>query len=457
MMRKTYLLQDPYDTDAIAFMQAIFTDFGLRPTCFYTDPKARYYGEREYPILRSKAVEASFDADLDDVADLVRRVTEHHDVVGIVPYREDTVEVAAEVLKHVDIGANSAEVLARCRDKFAMKQHLANGDPAVRVPQSFAVRTFDDVAACGLSSRFVLKPNSGMGSTNLGIFSGTDDRDAIEKHLELDPKRDWVAEEFIEGIEYRVSGLVRRDATVQTLAVFQYIPFRVDERFTMAYGAESQIASTDERFGILQEYAESAIRALGICGLPFHMEVKIDDQGPALIDFGARVASESTGHLLSQMHPDRPNMYSVAGHDYIGPNRFAMDPVDYAHYDSGTSMLVYGISDIEGIIRSLDGFDEIEAMPEFVSWPVRPHVGDPIRAMRKLRDSPYIVVLRHDGSLERTLELVDHVRRTIRINERSELSTRARGVAVYTAGRARRKARWLAHRLWEADRLRRLR
>ncbi len=454
MRRRAYLIQDPYDTDAIEFIRAIFIDFGLRPVCFYTDPKGRYYGEQAFPILTSDAIEASFDADLDDLGDLARRVTETYDIVGIVPYREDTLEVAANILRHLDVDWNSAETLALCRDKNAMKQHLATAEPAVRVPRSAAIRTYDDIVACDPPKRFVLKPNSGMGSTHLGFFSATDDRDTVERHLALDPDGLWALEEFIDGIEYRVNGMIRRDGTVQTLLVMEYHPVQLDEHFALAYASESQVHSTDDRFGPLHEYAAAAIGALGVRGVPFHMEVKVDDEGPALIDFGARVGSEGTGYLLSQLHPGRPNLYSVAGHDHVGPNTFAMDPVDYEHYDSMTSVLVYGISEIGGVISSMDGFDEIEAMPEFVNWPVRPSIGDPIRVMRELRDSPYIVALRHDGPPERSQDLIEHVRATIRFNERSERQRKARATAKQTLTRARRKSRWIAHRMKSASDLR---
>ena len=35
--RRTYLIQDPYDEDAIDFIRTISIYFGLRPVCLYTD------------------------------------------------------------------------------------------------------------------------------------------------------------------------------------------------------------------------------------------------------------------------------------------------------------------------------------------------------------------------------------------------------------------------------------
>ena len=439
--RQTYLLQDPYDDDAITYMNTMYTSFGLRPVCFYTNTKASFYGKNRYPILRSKAIEASFDVDLTDLGSFVEEMSRRYDVRAVIPYREDTVEVAARVLEHLDLDWNSATTLARFRDKHALKEHITSNDPSARTPMSRIIENVSDVFAVDLPRRFVIKPNNGMGSENLGFF-GPDERSAIEAHLAKSPSTTWILEEYIDGPEFRINGLIRRDGTVQTLAIFEYVPLELSDHFTLAYSADSQVASTDDRFTQMHAYASTVLRATGLRGSPFHMEVKIDQDGPALIDLGARVASEGTGHILSMLHPARPDMYSVAAHDVMGPNNYALEPLDYTCYDQRTSMMVCGTCSEGGVIRSLHGIDEIESLPEFVSWAVKPEIGDPLRPTDDLRSTPYIVNLRHDGGYDGTLQLADRTRTTIRWNLETGPRAKINGQAANLVPRIRAKARW---------------
>ena len=166
--RQTYLIQDPYDHDATQFIRTIGTYFGLRPICFYTDVKARFYGERRFPILTSDLIERSEMVELDDLAAFAERVTAEYDVLGVVPYREDTVEVAAELCEHLDLGWNTPETLRLFRDKHELKMHVGRTDPDVRVPACRLVETITDVERDPLPERFVLKPNDGFGNRAIG-------------------------------------------------------------------------------------------------------------------------------------------------------------------------------------------------------------------------------------------------------------------------------------------------
>jgi hypothetical protein len=445
--RRSFLIQEPYDDDAIRFIEAMFRAFGLRPVCWYRSPKDRFYGEQQYAILKSSAIEAAYNVDEADLEAFARKVAEEYEIVAAIPYREDTVEHVARMLPHLpDVDWVDGATLGRFRDKQAMKTFIRRYHPTVRVPASRSVRTFDDVFNPNPPDRFVLKPNDGMGSTSLGFFT-PDNPDGIRAHLDSRPGLLWIMEEFIDGTEFRVNGQVRRDGTVQPLVVARYLPQQVTETFTLGYATEHGVMPSDPEWDRCIAYTESIVAATGITGSPFHLEFRIDDHGPAMVDFAARTPSEACGVNMSWLHPQRPDFFAVACRDYVGPNEFALDPVDTRVAEKRRFMSISGISKQEGVITAIAGLEQVERLPEFVSWPVRPALGDQVRVTTDLRGTPYILNLRHDGDVDRTMELDAMVRSLIRIQVAEgarDLPSRLRNSVL---PRAARKATWLAHRL----------
>lgn len=443
--RRTYLIQDPYDTDALEFIRTMAMSFGLSPTCLYSDPKARFYGERAFPILRSPMVRAAHDVDLRDLGALADEVRDQ--VVGIIPYREDTVEVAAELLEHFDVGWNDPETLRRFRDKFELKAHVRCVDPTVRVPHCRLVRSAEDLRTDDLPTRFVIKPNDGFGNVSIGVFDRGDLREAIA-HVESRRDVTWILEEYIDGVEYHVDGQVRGPGEVTALAVMEYVR-EIVNGYPTVYVGEVQCTTDHALFEQLTGYAERLLTATGLQRCPFHLEVKVDDRGPCLIDLGARFPSEGGALTLSRLHPGRLSAYAVASHDYLGENSVATEPVDWTAYDSARTVLAYGISQDDGLISSLRGIEEVEQLPEFVRWPVRPRIGDELVPTEDLRGAPYIVELSCPGSEDDARELIDRVQQMVRWNTDSSRRSAAAARLTDLSSRARRKVPWVAHRVGE--------
>ena len=191
--RTTYLIQDPYDDDAVQFIRTIFTYFGLRPVCFYTDCKGRFYGERQYPILTSDLIEAVLDVRHDDLGAFVDTVHARYNVAGIVPYREDTFEVAADLCELLDLHWNDPAVLRRFRDKAGQRRHVREVDADhSRAKCSPPVRSAAEIFDETVPDRFVVKPNSGFGNRAIGIFE-RDQRQEVSgpprapSRLDMDP------------------------------------------------------------------------------------------------------------------------------------------------------------------------------------------------------------------------------------------------------------------------------
>lgn len=444
-MREAYIIVDPCHVDALPYISAMEVAFGMLPICVYQDPKARFYAEQADPRVRPHQVAASVVLEPDRLESLLGELRSRFDIRAVIPWDESYVELAAAMLPHLDVDWMDGDALSMFRDKHRMKETITARDPSIRVPRTRLVRTVEDIRAEPLPDRFVIKPNDGMGSLNLGFFSTETDDDTLTRHLALSRRKPWILEELIDGPEFRINGLVRRDGTVQPLFVSEYLPRRISENLTLAYPAETQLRTTDERWPLLVDYATAVLTATGLRGSPFHLEVKVDDRGPAIIDLGARLASDGGGWNMSILHPDRPDVYAVSSRDYVGDNHFAMDPPDYRFHDAGCCANICGISSESGMIVGVSGIEQVEAMPEFLRWTTKPEVGQMVSETIDLATYSYIASFRHEGDRDETLELQQRVYDTIRLDVDPSPRPWSRGRLEQLAQRSIRKSSWLAH------------
>lgn len=442
--RRTYLMQNPYAPEAQRFISTIADSFGLRPVCVYTDPKERFYQARKYPLLADDLVEANIEADPDDLTGIVEAVSDRFEIAAVIPWEEDFVAPSADLSEMLGLDWNPAEVVRRFRDKNDLKTFLR--ERGIRVPISRIVSSVDDVYDGDLPDRFVIKPNDGSGNLEVSIFD-RDERAAVAAKL-ASSEHTWVLEEFVGGEEYHVDGQIRPDGSVTVLGVYHYRRTSVGDCDTV-YDSERSVHTDEPVFAACADYARVLLTASELRSSPFHMEVKVDDHGPAMIDLGARLGSEGIPESINRLHPGRPGMYWVAVQDYFGVP-FAEPPVDWTQYDSVYEAYAYGISETDGRILNVHGVDEIARMPEFVRWLIRPQVGRTLVPTSNLGTVPWMVEFDVRGDLDEVERVLETARRTVRLNVDPSPVDQATARGVDIAGRVAGKARWIAHRLADA-------
>jgi len=388
----------------------------MRPVCLYTNRKDRFYGEDVFPALRT----------------------------DVVPFREDKIESAADICEILDLSWNEPGVLRRFRDKYAMKSYIARNAPEIRVPLHWKVQSSEDLVETSLPDRFVVKPNDGLANTDVGIFN-RDELDLARKHIDDHAQEAWVIEEFITGIEYAVNGHVGPDGHIDVVAVMEYVRGEVNGYQTV-YLNEMQLRTNEGPFAELVQYATALITALDLRSCPFHLEAKVDADGPCVIDLGARLPSECSGHFMTRMHPYRPNMYLVAAHDYLGRSDLGRLPLRWDHYNQTRAMLIYGICEEATRIRTLHGVEDVEALPEFVRWPMKPAVGTRLETTTDLFSTPWVVEVEGDMSREEAFAFADKVRSMITWNATASVSTQGKAVMAEVVPRGSRRGRWLVER-----------
>jgi len=238
-------------------------------------------------------------------ASLMREYARTRPIDAVVPVDDATTVVGAAIGEALGLRANKPAAVSATRDKQSMREALARA--GVRQP-AFAVFSITDdptAVAAGVSYPCVLKPlvlSASRGviraDTAAGFAAAWQRIAAILAEADVQAlgqgARKILVEDFVPGFEVALEGMLT-DGRLTTLAIFDK-PDPLDGPFF-----EETIYVTPSRLPpeTQQAIAGCAARAAGALGLsdgPIHVELRINDAGPWLIELAAR----SIGGLCSR-------------------------------------------------------------------------------------------------------------------------------------------------------------
>jgi hypothetical protein len=376
MREPVVLILDPDSVYGANLIDYYYTEHGLRCVLGFTGRRARVLAFTTVPAAHSRAVAARVDLTGDvnkDHHDLSRRF----DIRAVPAYQELWVEYATAFMHLLGLHWNPPEVVARFRDKFALKQWIRDHAPDVRMNASRMVGSVREVLDEPGSPyrRFVLKPPDGVGNENVLIVDDSVDPQRIARHFAeaVAPGGACVMEEYIDGEEYYVDGQVDAEGNVTPIAVQHYRRGRVGDRSNIALGHVT-VRPGELHFDAILEYASHVIAATGLRRSPFHMEVKVDESGPCLIECGARLVGWAAALEDSAAHGPQLDVVRVAAHYWLSCDHIDI-PLDFEHYRSRYGLHVIGNSTESGVTVQTSGVAQVESMPAFFRWVLRPRVG----------------------------------------------------------------------------------
>lgn len=415
-LRDAVVLQNPYHPYATRFIDW-FRAQGVDVVALYTDRREHDHLAWQFPLGPDR-VAASYLGNEADLAAFAAAVSERWRVVAVVPFWEGAVVTAGRLAEVLGLDWAQPEVLARFRDKHALKAYVAARDPALRLNRTRLVASVADVRDA-LSrdgyDRFVLKPNDGYGNSRVGFFDRSTPDPELAAHLAAAGGRVVLMEEFVAGQEYYVNGQVDARGEVTVVHVGRYLRGCVNGKENVELGNHS-VPRRDPSFGLAADYARAVVVATGLRRSPFHLELKIDDQGPCLIEVAARLVGGGVAFDDQWLHAGRFDPFAVAGHYYWRADPLPSLGLDWAHYDAGIFGQVAGTATTQGRIQRVAGVAEVEAMPEFHRWVLRPAVGDRLEPTVDLGHVPWSVALAAPD-VPSWVRAAEHVRETLRWNE----------------------------------------
>lgn len=451
------LVQDPQHPYAVHLIQHVHRRYGHRAVCFFTDRRRRAVHERSYPALGTATVEATYDVALHELETFAERVRSRHDIVGILPFNEETLLPSSQLADWLGVGSNPIDTIRRYRDKYALKELIRLRRPDIRMNQSRLVESVDDVFVGGAApfERYVLKPNDGWGNRDVAYFGPQTPRarDTVAAYLQRMKRRPIVMEEFVDGHEYFVNGQVGASGEIDVVAVFRYERVHANGRSDI--DCETwRVSRSDPAFAKLSGYVCEVIAASGLVRSPFHVEVKMDASGPCLIEAAARLAGNGNVFVCNALHGGALDLFDAAAHGYLSSEPYGRLPTDWERYEATTAVYVHGIATRRERIYALRGVDEVERLPEFRGWVQKPAIGDRVVPTVSSLAAPWCALLMVPSGDEPALKGAAATARSLLVingEGRGVSLARARIVLRAAGRRARDELRWAVVRATPPD------
>jgi biotin carboxylase len=238
-------------------------------------------------------------------AALVREYARTRPIAAVVPVDDATTVVGAAIGQALGLRANAPAAVDATRDKAVMRQALARA--GVRQPGFVAHAIGADPRGVARGTRYpcVLKPL--VLSASRGVIRADDAEQFVSAWRRIgailaEPDvqalgpgaRKILVEDFVPGREVALEGMLT-DGRLDTLAIFDK-PDPLDGPFfeETIYVTPSRLPEASQR--AIAETGARAARALGLTDGPVHVELRIDDGPPWLIELAAR----SIGGLCSR-------------------------------------------------------------------------------------------------------------------------------------------------------------
>ena len=395
-----YLILDPVDEYAGEMMGFLARRLDLGAVAVFSTPKKWMMWEHRWARELDRYVVDTYLATREpSVAALAARIhRDWRDLAGLIAWDEITILLGAELGERLGIDWNPLAVIERCRDKHVMKDWLRR-HATVRINAGALVRDGEQALAFQAELGrwpIVVKPTEGVGSSHVYFAHDAGELLAGCQRVMRSGSGEVLLEEYVGGPEYAVDGIADADGNLLITDVWVY-DRRTSHGLPNIYFQAIKVGTSEAVFPVLGRYAAAIVEALELRRAPIHMEVKIDDRGPCLIEVGARLGGGNLPVMASKLHGR--SLFELAACHYLGRLPAQVADLDYGRYDRLEARILTGVQTRDlPRIRAVHGLDEVKALPSFDGIGMIRHVGMPAPVTRDLDTRAWEVYLIHSDA-----------------------------------------------------------
>lgn len=191
----------------------------------------------------------------------------------------------------------SKEVAERATNKVAMRLALEKG--RVPIPKFLIVSRNEEfrTAITKFQGRYIVKPADNSGSRGIFLVEKPEDSEIAFNYSMSNSSNGYIlVEEFIEGPEVSVETITYKGIT-SVIAITDKITTGPPYFVELGHIQPSMLPPYVQEN--IRNIAIQAVEALGINNSPSHVELKIAETGPKIIELGARMGGDCiTSHLV---------------------------------------------------------------------------------------------------------------------------------------------------------------
>ncbi|WP_018681656.1 ATP-grasp domain-containing protein [Actinokineospora enzanensis] len=357
----------------------------------------------EFPDTRLAYRPADFAVELAHTGDIAATAAAMRElgVTTVVAAAESGVLLADRLAAALGLPGNAIDHSVARRDKAAMQETIrAAGLAAAR---DFRSASSADTVAWVRDNGIrpvVLKPVLSAGTDN--VITCTTAEEVVAAHDRIMASVDRygrrndtvLAQQFLRGSEYYLN-TVSWAGTHRLIEVWRYHKRQVDGQAVYDY---EDLLPLDA-FGVAEVvgYARDVLDALGISHGAAHTEIMLTDDGPFLIETGARLGGGQVPELLSRcVGTDQVNTLAFALAD---PESFVAE-TDAPYQLKNLLRCVNLISPATGRMPDADGWDRVRELPSFAGLVANHAEGAPLTKTIDMATCPGTVYLCTDDQAE---------------------------------------------------------
>lgn len=230
-------------------------------------------------------------------ADAVIEYAHSHPIHAVLGVDDTTAVLAAQLAAALKLPHNSVESVSAARNKYRMRELLR--EHGVPVPRFLRVSILDDPVALAAKVSYpcVIKPL--VLSASCGVIRANDRTEFVSAFQRVtsllhrlgvtkagEAGRQLLVEDFVPGREVALEGLLTA-GSLRVLALFDK-PDPLDGPFfeETIYVTPSRLPHDGQ--AAVAAYAQQAASALGLREGPIHSELRVNDEGPWIIEVAAR-------------------------------------------------------------------------------------------------------------------------------------------------------------------------
>ncbi|QIH10636.1 MULTISPECIES: ATP-grasp domain-containing protein [unclassified Pseudomonas] len=336
----------------------------------------------------------------DNAQDIVARLREFP-LVAVIAGQEPGVPFADYLSEQLQLPSNgSAGSLAR-RNKFEMINKVAAAGllTARQVKSSSAAQLLEWVEA-GNVLPCVIKPLSSASTDGVSICHDLADVERACQEVLANQdifglaNTEILCQSYLKGNEYIVD-TVSRDGQTYVCGIWRYVKREIGHGKNI-YDRDVLIAPDSDVANALVDYILQVLKALGIDNGPAHSEVIMTEQGPALVEVGARL----NGNMEPRFHDISldGNQAQLTYLAYCEPERFKAQYAGKRYKKLKEACVINTDTTLSGEVTGFDpqAIQSIENLATVHKLSVKYKVGKQMKPTVDLLSSPLRVFLYAD-------------------------------------------------------------
>ena len=328
-----------------------------------------------------------------DIPEVVKAAKQHN-IDGIMTLASDfPMRTVAAVAKELNIVGLDEETALKATNKVIMRECLKQNN--VPIPIFFKAITSQEyyTAVKEFENRFIVKPADNSGSRGVFLINDKQDKESIKYAFEYSKKYSRsgqiIVEEYMEGDEVSVETLAV-NGKIYIIAITDKITTGAP-RFVEMGHTQPCVMSNNIKTKIA-EVAIEANKAIGIINGPSHTEIKLTEEGPKIVELGARLGGDNiTTHLV-------PLSTGVDMVECCIRIALGQKPDLNSKYEKGAAIRYFQtrtgkINNIKGLeeARKINGVKQINFVKE---------IGDNISVINSSSDRVGFVIAQSDSVIE---------------------------------------------------------